>query len=190
MMKRTSLWIFLFGALAVFMGFNQSGEVSVPPDLRSAALDHSRSSCPGNAPAGLPLYFSENKGQADEAIKYILQTQQGNIFFTPQEIVFQFIFPLAGGTTPHDRIPAPGQEKRTLAGAILRAQFLGACQDVTVEAVSESGARINDLRGRDPETRVKGARTYEKLLYSNLYPGIDLLTSGHLHEFSRHTRSL
>jgi hypothetical protein len=178
MMKRVSLWVLICAALAVSIGFNQAGKVGVPPVLKNLALDHSRPAHAVNALADLPLYFVENRGQTNEAVKYVLQTQRGSVFFTPREIVFQFVVPQNGGTAYTDPIPPPGQEKSRVVEDNLHVQFLGSRQDVRVDALSECGAQISYFRGRDPEKWVRGARSYEKLLYSNLYPGIDLVTSG------------
>ena len=38
----------------------------------------------------LPLYFVDNKGQIDERVQYQLKLSGMNVYFTSQEIVYQF----------------------------------------------------------------------------------------------------
>jgi hypothetical protein len=111
-------------------------------------------------------------------VSYVLQTRQGSVYFTPKEIVFQFVIPQNGGTGQADSFPPAPQKKGRSLEENLRVQFLGARRDVKVQALAESPARFSYFRGSDPEKWVSGARTYEKLLYPDLYPEIDLLVSG------------
>ena len=39
----------------------------------------------------LPLCFTENIGQLDKSVRYYLKIPKGNVYFTPEEIVYQFI---------------------------------------------------------------------------------------------------
>jgi len=60
----------------------------------------------------------------------------------------------------------------------IRVKFVGANSKVKIEGLEESEAKVSYFRGKDPRKWVKGARTYHKVLYRELYPHIDLIVYG------------
>jgi len=110
----------------------------------------------------LPLYFIENKGQVNEKVQYQVKFSGMNAYFTSEEIVYQF-FHREGEKTRVENV---------------RMKFLGANKRVRVEGLEESEAKVNYFRGNNPERWVRGARTYKKVIYRELYPDIDLVIYG------------
>ena len=178
MTKKTGFCLLLGAALTFTSGFDQAKEAGVLPSQISHAFQHPGSSQAVDAQSSLPLYFVENRGQTAKAANYVLQTQRGSVYFTPQEIVFQVVNPQRGATTQGVPVPGGLQAKGGAFEETLRVRFLGARQDVQVQALSETAAQFNYFHGSDPKKWVAGARSYEKLRYSGLYAGIDLVVSG------------
>lgn len=59
-----------------------------------------------------------------------------------------------------------------------RLEFLGASPGVSVEGVDRLPATVHRLIGRDPRAWHAGIPTYSRVLYRDLYPGIDLVFYG------------
>ena len=123
-----------------------------------------------------PLYFIENKGQVNGCVKYHLKMPKGNVYFTPEEIVYQFIQRRSDRTLDEKNLVRPGEENsdETIVENI-RMEFVGANERVKVEGLEESEGKVSYFRGKNPEKWVSGARAYKKVLYQELYPHTDLL---------------
>ncbi len=104
----------------------------------------------------LPLSFIENRGQADPRVSYYLHGSNASVYFTPQGLTFSL----------------GGERERWTA----RLDFVGA------RTVEPSGADpmpgiVSYFRG-DPEEWRTGIPTYSRVLYRDLWPGIDLEYAG------------
>jgi len=126
----------------------------------------------------LPLYFVENKGQENKDVKYLLKIPNGKVYYTPKEIVYQFFHWRRNNP---EEMRAMGWEKENsqqVKVENIRVKFLGAKKNVKIEGLEKSEAKFNYFRGNDPLKWVKGTRTYEKILYKDLYPHIDFIVYG------------
>jgi uncharacterized repeat protein (TIGR01451 family) len=103
--------------------------------------------------AQLPLYFIANQGQRDESIAYYAQGGRHSIAFTAREVAISL-----GETT-------------------LQARFVGARATQPVGA-ERKATRVNYLIGSDPARWQTDIPTYNKVIYDDLYPGIDLYYEG------------
>jgi hypothetical protein len=106
----------------------------------------------------MPLYFIENQGQVDEPVAYYVQGQDKTLYFTPQGLTFV----LDGGESPP---------------WVLKLEFVGANPAVQPSGQEETGAQISYFKGRPDEWKT-GLKTYSRVLYRDLWPGIDLEYSG------------
>ncbi|MCX6563281.1 MAG: SBBP repeat-containing protein, partial [Candidatus Aminicenantes bacterium] len=118
----------------------------------------------------LPLYFVENKGQAAAEVKFQVKTPQADVLFSANEIVYQFV----GNEQKNTETGAPLPSRREE----LRVGFVGAGQKTKISGEKITSAKFNYLRGSDPSKWVGEAAAYEKILYRELYPGINLLVAG------------
>jgi len=136
----------------------------------------------------LPLYFVENKGQLDNQVKYYTKAKNGTVYFSSDEIVYQFLLNEenkgTGQKSPSQedmRTPtgnAANNEPSKIREETIRVSFVGANSEARIEARREQEARFSYFRGNDPEKWVTGARSFEQMAYRELYPGINLLVSG------------
>jgi Beta-propeller repeat len=136
----------------------------------------------------LPLYFVENKGQLDNQVKYYAKAKNGMVYFTSNEIVYQFLLyeesKGAGQEKPSrpdiktSTDAASARESSTIREETIRVSFLGANNKARIEAQGKQEAKFSYFRGNDPQKWVSGAPSYQKVVYRELYPGIDLVASG------------
>ena len=100
----------------------------------------------------IPLFFFPNTGQADSSVQYIVQTPDLAARFRRDRAVFN----------------AQGQQTTV--------RFLGANPDVSVAGLEPLAARINFFFGNSDWQ--KDVPSYSKIVYRDLYPGIDMTYGG------------
>lgn len=101
----------------------------------------------------IPLHFVANQGQADEAVAYYARSENAFVYCTYQGVIFQF----AGGSVSLKLYG--GRHIRPQA----RAALLG---------------KVNYFIGNDPSFWRTDIPTFREIVYSAVYPGIDLVYSG------------
>jgi len=134
----------------------------------------------------LPLYFVENQGQMDERVAYYIQGSDKMIYFTPEGVTFALTASLtqtaatAGAHTAALRPVAfrsgretPPERQRW----VVKLDFVGANPDVRPVGEEQQEAVISYFEGQPDEWRT-GLPTYSRLVYRDLWPGIDLAYYG------------
>ncbi len=130
----------------------------------------------------MPLYFIENRGQLDPSVAYYVQGRDTTLYFT------------AGGMTLVQT--ERRQEKNRSTGRLEKASFgrdgipteaggryavkldfIGAKSHPKIVAQDPAPAVISYFKGRKKEWKT-GLSTYGSIVYSDLWPGIDLVYSG------------
>jgi hypothetical protein len=158
----------------------------------------------GGTLAQLPLYFVENEGQLDERVRYYVKGRDKTLYFTSQGLTFVLSGAAgkswAGEASPdygrdadaappdygRDADAAPPDYRRDADAAvqlrwIVKLDFLGANPDVQPLGQNETGAVVSYFKGR-PDEWVTGLKTYSRVVYRDLWPGIDLEYSGTVNE--------
>lgn len=107
-----------------------------------------------NAYVELPVYFIENLGQKDNGAAYYAQQGGVDLYFTAEEMVMAF------------------------PGTVLRTRFVGANPDVRIAGADEQAARFSYFAGDSPEHWQRNLRSYGRVVYRDLYPGVDLAYTG------------
>ncbi len=172
-------WLLAACLIAVFVVPVAASETldsngSLPGDLfagigeffRSAAswIIPSDGSDPGNVPGvrqvALPMQFVENNGIADESVRYIALAENGGLGFTDGGVVIT---------------PDPPEGSTTPVSIALR--FAGAA-DAQPEGADPSDTRVSIFSGSDPSAWKTGLAAYRSIVYSDLYPGINLRYGG------------
>ena len=135
----------------------------------------------------LPLYFIANRGQLDERVAYYVQGRDTAVYFTAAGITFAL-------TGPASQREADAPPRRaavrpvSLGGApdvgvtrqrwAITLEFLGANPDVKPVGHEPTPAVVSYFKGPREEWKA-GLPTYASVVYSNLWPGIDLAFRGH-----------
>ena len=111
----------------------------------------------------LPLAFVANVGQTDGRVRYSAQGAGFAVFLTRREAMLAL-----------ERPATKGKRK----GAALALRFLGANRHVASRAERPGHGRVNYLLGNDPAKWHTGLRTYTRVIYRNLWPGVDMAFYG------------
>ncbi len=101
----------------------------------------------------LPLAFEPNVGQADASARFVARTGAGMLALTPTGSV------LSG------------------PGGTLTQRFMGANPKPTITGAEPLAGKVNYLRG-DPSTWRSNVSTFAKVVYHDVYPGIDVAYYG------------
>jgi hypothetical protein len=150
----------------------------------------------------MPLYFIPNQGQVDKPVAYYVQGKDKALYFTSSGITFALTSPAPTKVlsskserlrsirdlgvdrfTDPTTAPNPGNSDAPSAaqsGAerwIVKLDFVGANPDVRPVGQDETGTMISYFKGT-PKDWKSGLPTYSKIVYPNLWPGIDLVYYG------------
>ena len=140
----------------------------------------------------MPLLFVENQGQWDEQVSYAIQGSDKTLYFTPDGVTFALTARIAEETEPGSadlgdpfalRIDEskPGKYERWA----VKLDFVGANPDVRPRGLEKDEAVISYFKGQPEEWRT-GLPTYRRLVYQNLWPGIDLVYEGTVNRLKYH----
>lgn len=115
--------------------------------------------------AALPLSFEQNQGQADSTVEYLTHGQGYTLYLT------------AKGAMLSLRAPAKSNQD---AGSVITPylRLVGANLNSEVCGEQELPGKVNYLLGNDPKNWKTNLSTYAKVLYRDVYPGIDLVFYG------------
>jgi hypothetical protein len=135
----------------------------------------------------MPLYFIPNHGQVDSRVAYYLQGKDKTIYFTSEGLTYvlsgrtegEIAEKTASGKerllkNPADRELRSGRDQSRFA---VKLDFVGANADVRPSGEEKTGAVISYFKGK-PEEWKAGLPTYSRIVYKNLWPGIDVAYYG------------
>ena len=126
--------------------------------------------------ARMPLYFVENRGQLDPRVAFAVQGRNTAIYFTKEGVTFSLTRSEdedSRGKTSPASLPQPAPLRRWN----VKLDFLGANPNVQVTAEEKTEAVVSFFKGSREEWKT-GIPTYARVLYRDLWPGIDLVYSG------------
>ena len=134
----------------------------------------------------MPLYFIENKGQLDDQVSFYVQGSNKTLYFTPQGITYALT-----ETKPPKQLPTTSKPDSLLHPAsfkpeaaskpqqrhVVKLDFIGANPNVKPRGEAPTEATVNYFKGKEEQWKT-GLKTYSKIVYEELWPGIDLEYSG------------
>ena len=150
---------------------------------QSVSLDDSRSAGQTSVKqnyARLPLTFEANQGQADSRVKFLSRGNGHNLFLTPTEAVLTLQHATAETHSKNSfrsRKRATGS-KGDRRQAVLRMKLVGANPAAEVKGQDELRGKKNYFIGSDPQKWCTNIPTYAKVMFSEIYPGVDLAFHG------------
>ena len=156
---------------------DESSEATVP---QAETVDEATRERVHEAYCKLPLSFEENRGQVDKEVRYISRGAGYTLFLTPTEAVLALQRSDGKKATPTPdarRSHAPVRPRHTRT-SVLRMKLKGANTSPAVSGESEMGVRTNYFIGNDPEKWQTDVARYERVRYSQVYPGIDMIYYG------------
>lgn len=141
-----------------------AGPADAAPAFAPAALTAPTPGSGRSATYGsFPLQFIPNRGQMDRRVDYYVQGLDKSIYFTAGGLTYVF----RGGRAGRDASPR----------WIVKLEFRGADPGVKAEALEGSGTIVSYFEGV-PDSPSAGLRACSKIVYRDLWPGIDLVYSG------------
>jgi hypothetical protein len=147
----------------------------------------------------MPLYFTANRGQIDERVAFYIQGLDRILYFTADGLTISLVGPGKSGEEREGR-----EQKTRRSGAfsvenaenrqqavkkaeipedepstrwVVKLDFVGANSDVKPIGTEKTEAVISYFKGK-PEDWKTGLPTYSKIVYPDLWPGIDLVYFG------------
>ena len=126
---------------------------------RAAPIADGAAHVAGQLLDNLPLYFVENGGQLDPQVQYYLPGGDKTLYFTPQGVTLALHSPSAAGRWA------------------LRLEFVGSDPRIRPQGEGRTEAVFSYFRG-PPERWHAGLRTFARVVYRDLWPGVDLTYYG------------
>jgi hypothetical protein len=121
--------------------------------------------------AKLPLHFEANAGQTDPKVKFLSRGAGYTLFLTGAEAVFAF---RAWNDSPQQRAEVAALHDP----AVISMKLVGANPTPLSQGLDELPGKSNYLRGNNLEAWQTGLPQFDKVKFSNVYDGIDLLYYG------------
>jgi len=104
-----------------------------------------------------PIYFIENRGVYPNEVAYYVQGADKTLFFTKGGITFRL----------------KGKDR----GWVVKLEFVGANPDIVPRGEDQQQAVFSYFKGPEKDWKT-GLTTYAKVVYRDLWPGIDLVYEG------------
>ena len=101
----------------------------------------------------VPLTFIANRGQVHPSVRFTAQAADMTAYFTPEEVVVD------------------------LRGRIVRLRYPGANPSPQVDGLDAQEGRAHYFIGSDPDKWTTNVPLFGRIVYRDLYPGIDMIYS-------------
>jgi hypothetical protein len=118
----------------------------------------------------LPLYFIQNRGQADPRARFTLRGGGQTVYLTDSGLLFDFLHCEKPDQDNRRASPVPLKGRRLVVGL----DFAGANPQPEVSGAVEKATRFNYLIGNDRSKWVTAVPAYGEVVYRDLYPAIDM----------------
>lgn len=138
----------------------------------------------------MPLHFIANQGQVDGPVDFYVPGRDKTVYFSPGglTIVMAERSPARNGkktedpmSGPKERTGSDGQKSQPAPDGpqrwVVKLDFLGSNTDCRPVGKEKTEAVVSYFRGQ-PKDWKTGLPSYSQIVYSNLWPGIDLVYSG------------
>ena len=142
-------WATALVALPILVNFTAALASELHPAGQLPRLADAR-----EAYRSLPLSFEPNRGQSNPRVKFVARSQGLTLFLASTDAVL------------------------VTRAATLKMRVLGANPDADALGLDPLPGRIHSLIGRDPRRWRTDASAYARVLYREIYPGIDLAYYG------------
>jgi hypothetical protein len=108
----------------------------------------------------LPLWFEQNRGQADSRFEFISRAPGYSLMIGPTELLLGV------------------QNQAEQRQDAIRVEFVNANPEAKLSGRDELQAKVHYYRGNDPEAWITGVSTFSKVQSENLYDGINAVFYG------------
>ena len=168
---------FLGGALGFVVLALTAGAIAERPARLSAGAAPPAGSARLDGRFGrMPLFFIPNRGQLDPRVEYYAAGGRESLYFGADGVTIVLTRAVPDGSAERDsgaRVASVAVRDRSA----LKLSFVGASPGVTPAGEDKTGAVISYFKGR-PEGWIRGLPAFSRIVYHDLWPGIDLAYSG------------
>src|SRR5260221_2869396 len=126
----------------------------------------------------LPLRFEANRGQTDNAVRFLSRGAGYSLYLTGSEAVLVLAKPDADAKRDARSTPARPDTLAQVKSVGLRMSLVGAARKPVMSGLDEQPGKANYFIGKDPAKWRTNVPTYAKDHYQNVHPGIDLAYYG------------
>ncbi|MFL5754196.1 MAG: gliding motility-associated C-terminal domain-containing protein [Bacteroidia bacterium] len=125
------------------------------------------------AEGGATIKFKENKNQWPSNVRFMGELTNGKVFLERGSFVYEFIDPKMLSTALEKRNNKKnGDSDYLLNGHVYRTTFLNSHSSILAE--SQQPEYYNYFLGKEPSNWATEVSAYKKIIYKNLYEGIDM----------------
>ena len=134
-----------------------------------------------SAMSSIPFMFEKNIGQHKNESKFVLRNSKNSIYFLESEIVLSIMKFKEDNKEKSFKYKFDTKEnmsQREFEVNLLKMKLENSNKDPEIIGLNEFDCKINYFKGKDKTDWTTGIPVYEKLLYKEVYPGIDLVYYG------------
>jgi hypothetical protein len=131
--------------------------------------------------AKLPLRFEENQGQTAREVRFVSHGAGYELFLTPQEAVLALHPTRRLDLSPMHRTAyfrAQRDARKAQRTSVLRMRLANANPATKVAGMDPVPGRVDYFLGSDPANWRTNIRSYARVKYTDVYPGVDLVFYG------------
>jgi len=121
----------------------------------------------------IPLSFEANEGQTDPRVQFLSRGSGYSLFLAPGEVVLSLERQQTAAPSP-----APPTRPGQAQVDTLRMKLVGANPTATVAGIDPQPGVVSYFIGNDPKKWHSGIKTYGKVNYAGVYPGVNLVFYG------------
>lgn len=118
--------------------------------------------------------FVINKGQWPKQVKFRSEIDGAYLYLENNALHYQFVH-----IPDHHAGNVPAEDDTLIKGHVFNARFVGANKQPDISQEGKSSYYYNYFKGNDESKWQGEVRSYQKVKYSQLYEGIDLVLYGH-----------
>ena len=163
-------WFALVAGLLIFSGNAGNWRTrAISAGTGAAAAQPSKAQA-AQALARLPLYFIENRGQADPRARFTLRGGGRTVHLTDSGLLFDFL--RYEKKDPEEKRGQP--DRRMGRRLVVGLDFENANPRPEIGGQAQSSARFNYLIGSDRSKWVSDVPAFGEVVYRDVYPAVDL----------------
>jgi hypothetical protein len=176
-----AIWSFQ-DRLGITFPSNATGLTTGPSGITSAAEYSNSIKRLGELRASfsaLPLSFELNQGQTNDTVKFLARAEGYHVFLTPTEAVIvldSLAAHVKGKEVRNERFRA--KNAASPPKPIVRMRLVGGNPARSVEGLNEVANKSNYFGGPDPAQWHTNIPSYARVIYRQVYPGIDMIYYG------------
>jgi hypothetical protein len=121
----------------------------------------------------IPLSFEANQGQTDPRVQFLSRGPGYSLFLAPGEVMLSL-----RGQKSAASFAGQNGKLETPAADILRMKLVGSSERSAVSGSNPLPGVVSYFIGNDPKKWHAGIKTFGKVTYTGIYPGVDLVLYG------------